>query len=52
MECHIHRLLKDDEVLDFQQLFGSLARKKEVAMTDSRRWSLDPRGRFFVKSPF
>lgn len=44
------RMLKEVEALEFQPLLGCLAGRGILDYTDSRCWSLDPSGKFSVKS--
>ena len=42
--------MKDDEFVDFQSLLSLLSFEKVVNSDDARSWSIDPQGRFSVKS--
>ncbi|TYK06562.1 hypothetical protein E5676_scaffold453G00230 [Cucumis melo var. makuwa] len=44
------RLLKEEEISDFQLLFGSLDRTRPSTLEDKRSWSLESHGFFVVKS--
>ena len=44
------RLLKEEVISDFQSLLYLLSSKRVTEMDDSEYWSIDPSGRFSVKS--
>ena len=46
------RLLKDEEIQDFQSLLLFLSSRRLTELEDGRIWSLDASGHFFVKSLF
>ena len=41
------RILKEDEISDFQSLLHLLSFKRVLNLDDRRHWSLDPLGSFF-----
>ena len=44
------RLLKEEEISEFQQLLHLLSNRQVEDSMDRRIWSLDPSGKFSVKS--